>query len=185
VLAELHAAVDRVDETPVTMAALRSRLPQPLYAELRISFIRAKDKAASDDITERIFSEEIADTQAALAGNGFIVHTPERQALLSETAVALGWSDELLAAMLRVNRTTIPRWTFEGYTSAPTLEDVQSQKDAYAAIVATQIRRDAYAALRERWIASYGEGLRWINSQDMAGVQPPSASDVVAAVWQS
>lgn len=137
ILAELLAPVDTIDPAPVTMATLRERLPAALYGELRLSFIRAKALATSEAPADQIFAEEIADTQAALAGGGFILHTPERLALLDQMAPALGWSAYLLAAMLRVCIITRPRWQTEGRPAEPTLETVAAELAA--------------AALADRW----------------------------------
>lgn len=131
-LAELLSPVDTIDPAPVTMATLRERLPSALYGELRLSFIRAKALATSESPADKIFAEEIADTQAALAGGGFLLHTPERLALLDQMAPALGWSAYLLAAMLRLCIITRPRWQTEGRATEPTLEAITAELEAAA-----------------------------------------------------
>jgi len=179
ILAELLSPVDTIDPAPVTMATLRERLPSALYGELRLSFIRAKALATSEAPADQIFAEEIADTQAALAGGGFLLHTPERLALLDQMAPALGWSAYLLAAMLRVCIITRPRWQTEGRPTEPTLETITAELEAAAAQAASAARSKQFLTIRERWIGEYGKTLRWINAQETGTAPPPAWSDLL------
>lgn len=173
------------DPRPVTMARLREgELPLPLYFELRKSFIDAKDLATSPNLEDRIRAEEIADTQAALAGGGFNLHTPERQALLEAMAPQLGWSAELLAALKRVGVPVVPRWRTEGLGEQPTLASVAAWRTAalaeLVAAEAAEQRRRAFRELRELLLQHYQQGNRLLNQREQYGQEPPTPAELHA-----
>jgi hypothetical protein len=183
VLAWLLESVSTPDPRPVTMARLREgELPLPLYFELRKSFIDAKDLAASPQLEDRIRAEEIADTQAAMAGGGFNLHTPERQTLLEEMAPQLGWSAELLAALKRVGIPVVHRWRMEGLAEPPTLESIATWRTAalaeLAAAEAAEQRRRDYAAVREWVTRSYSLAMYSLNQKENAGLPVPTRDDI-------
>lgn len=139
ILATLLSDVIGEDPTPVTSAMLRNgKLSPEHYAEFRLSFINAKTLAVDATDMTRILAEEIADTQTALATGGFVLHTDERQALLVQMAPALGWSEGLLTAMLRIGRPVTKRWQAEGFVAEPTLSQIEFIQARNAAIASTE-----------------------------------------------
>lgn len=151
-LAQLLAEVDQVDPTPVTMATIRDRLPFDLYAEFRVSLhnLAHTAKTTTDDAII-ILAEELADVRAALTGPGFILHTPDRQALIIEIGTRLGWSSGLVSALRGITIRRIPRWQLTGRPTAPTIETLTAELEAAAREAAARDRLIALDALRSRW----------------------------------
>lgn len=151
-LAQLLAEVDQIDPNPVTMSTIRDRLPVGLYAEFRLSLHDlARSAANGTDPLTTIIAEELADVRAALTGTGFILHTPERRNLIASTAIHLGWSAELTAALLGITVNRVPRWQLEGRPTAPTIDTLAAELAAADREADARARMVALDALRSQW----------------------------------
>jgi hypothetical protein len=142
ILSFLLSDVETIRAEPITMAILKSALSLEHYVEFRLSFISARSSNSSD-IFYKILSEEISDTQSALANSGFVLHTEERQLLLDQMGPTLGWSTGLLQAMKRVGRPLVKQWVITGFSNEPTLEEVTSIKE----LVTTKLKWDSIKAV--------------------------------------
>lgn len=181
-LAELQGFVETSNENPVTMALLREEhLSEELYAEFRLSFIRAKALSASENLQEQILAEEIADTQAALAGSGFLLHTDKRQALLEQMAPALGWSDSLLEALKRVGRPLVPCWRLAGFAEEPSQEVLETRQTQELLAVAAANRYREIVAMRHKWDQTSRDIRAAIDAGQLGSDQVPSK---VNELWQ-
>jgi hypothetical protein len=174
--------VEAEDDTPVTMAMLKEgKLSEPLYVELRMSFIQAKALSESQNVLEQILAEEITDTQAALAGNGFVLHTDKRQALLDQIAPALHWSPELLEALKRIGRPLVPCWQLVGFSEEPTLEVVEARQTQELLAIAAANRYRDIVLLRQKWDDTSRAVRAAIDAGQLGSDQVPSK---VSELWQ-
>jgi hypothetical protein len=185
-LTELLGEVDQVDPTPVTMAMIHERLGQPLYAEFRISLhnLAHTAKTTTDDAII-ILAEELADVRAALTGPGFILHTPDRQALITEIGTRLGWSSGLVSALRGITIRRIPRWQLEGRPTAPTIETLTAELEAAARESAAAANAAAFAAVREQWVAAYAAALQFIGRIEATGDAPPTLAAILHHIGRS
>lgn len=171
--------IELFDPSPVTMAIIRERLPAELYAEFRLSLLSAKERVNSSDPAERIFADEVLDIQTALASGGFLLHTPERLAMLDEMAPKLSWSAELLDALRRITVITKFKWQLAGRASAPTIETIAAEIEAEAQTTLRNDRAEQFRAVREQWIAAYGEALRWLNAAESGAADAPTLDELL------
>lgn len=179
-LAQLLAEVDQIDPTPVTMSTIRDRLPVGLYAEFRLSLHDlARSAANGTDPLTTILAEELADVRAALTSTGFILHTPERRNLIASTAIHLGWSADLTAALLGITVNRVPRWQLEGRPTAPTIDTLAAELAAADREAARQANAAAFALVREQWVATYSAALAFIGRTEATGDAPPTFAEIL------
>lgn len=185
-LAQLLTEVDQVDPTPVTMATIRDRLPFDLYTEFRLSLHNLAYTATNTtDDAVIIIAEELADVRAALTGPGFMLHTPDRQALIEHIGTRLGWSSGLVSALRGITIRRIPRWQLEGRTTAPTIDTLTAELEAAAREAAAAANAAAFAAVREQWVAAYSAALQYIGRIEANGDQPPTLNDICTHICRA
>lgn len=104
----------------------------------------------------------LAAAYQALVTVGISLSDDLRQGMIDQLAVAGNWPDSVRDAMKALGRITQPRWQNEGYTTEPTLEQIQSEIDASRLI-------NAKALFSERMTVGGNAQSVWAQAWEDAG----------------
>lgn len=78
-------------------------------------------------VEARIVAAEISDAINALTTTGMRLDGADRQEMIDQLAAIGGWPDAVRDAIKTLGGTNRPRWQIEGYSSEPTLEQIEAE----------------------------------------------------------
>lgn len=114
----------------------------------------------------------------AASNGGADLSSKNAQEKVRAIAFAGKWPQELTNWILSRSLWTGPRWQHLGL-SEPSLDWIQAQREQFEFQNNKDRLREDYDKIREIWIGTYQQMLKWINAKQEAGDPAPKLDDII------